>query len=61
MDESTSARLRIVKSRISEAAWAARLKAARRDERKLLAVLADIEQGMSKNEAIRRHLLLTPT
>ena len=56
MDEPISARLRIVKSRISEEAWAARLKAARRAEQKLLAVVADIEQGMTKNEAIRRHL-----
>jgi hypothetical protein len=56
MDEPSSARLRIVKSRISSAAWAARVKAARRDEEKLLAVLADVEQGVSVNEAIRRHL-----
>jgi len=56
MYEPSSARLRIVKSRISEAAWAARVKAARRDEQKLLAILASIEQGASKNEAIRRCL-----
>jgi hypothetical protein len=56
MYEPSSARLRIVRSRISEAAWSARVKAARRDEQKLLAILTDIEQGASKNEAIRRWL-----
>jgi len=56
MDEPHSVKLRIVKSRISGAAWAARLEAARRDEQVLLAVLADVEQGLSVNEAIRQRL-----
>ena len=60
MDEPSSARLRIVKSRISSAAWAARVRAAQRDEEKLLTVLADVEQGVSVNEATRRHLPRTP-
>jgi hypothetical protein len=56
MDEPSSTKLRIVKSRISEAAWNKRVKAARRDEQKLLEVLDDIQQGASLNEAIRNRL-----
>lgn len=56
MDEPKSIKLRIVKSRISEDAWNKRVEAARCEEQKLRAILADVSRGATLNEAIRSHV-----
>ena len=50
--EPKSAKLQIVKSRISSSSWAARVKVARRDEQVLLQIIEEMDGGASENAAI---------